>query len=352
MFHTWAQTAKEGYLVYKDFPAPYAPLFSYITAIPLFAYDHPNAILFLMVLIEIIILYFNFQYFSRKLNKFQSLYYSILYLCLPASFVLSVLSGQEDIWMWGIILLTLIVAQKTENALWIGISLAIGMLVTKVLFVFAIIIAFFLVNNKIKYLLGLALIGLPTLAILVYLGGDSFLLPIQEANNPRTPNIWSIINPFIEVYKRIGIKNLNLIGLISNVLIISVLSLKAKIGKIPFSKALPVIWIVSNLWLMFIQQSSLANYCYIFLMPMVFIFAKIENRKYLIATLLFSFACTVQAPIWWGQKMPLFQGLDDVLIPINMLEYGLEIFIVGSIIYFCRILIKILFTKNGLNGAF
>jgi hypothetical protein len=348
MFHTWAVTAKDGYFVYRDFKAPYAPLYPYITALPLFIYNHPNSILALMVVIESVILSITYNYFSKKTSISTSLYNSLLYLSLPATFVLSVISGQEDIWMWGVIVVSLWAYNKTFDSLWVGIILGIGMIVTKVIFVFSLPIAFILLSKKIRFLTGLAIIGLPTLAILVYFGGDSFLLPIQEANNPRTPNIWSILNPFFKVYDGIGIKNLNLIGLITNILVIVYLSIKSKNNQ-PFVKAFPLIWIVSTCWLMFIQQSSLSNYCYIFLMPLVFLFT--ENKKALIVALLFSFACTIQPPIWWGQKMPIYNGLTEILKPLNLLEYGLEIFIVGCIIYFCKIIIDTLFTKNGPNGA-
>ncbi|MES2797350.1 MAG: hypothetical protein V4683_15365 [Bacteroidota bacterium] len=346
MFHTWAVTAKNGYFVYRDFYSPYAPLFSYITALPLFFYNHVNSILLLMVVIEVTILTITYRYFANLDSKSHSFYYSLLYLSLPATFVLSVISGQEDIWMWGIIICSLLIYQKTNDSFWVGTILGIGMIVTKVIFVFSLPIAFILLPKKLRLLVGLALIGIPTLCILVYFGGDTFLLPIQEANNPRTPNIWSILNPFLSVYSNIGIKNLNLIGLISNVTIIILLSLKSKIAQITFSKAFPLIWIFSNCWLMFIQQSSLSNYCFVFLMPIIFMFSAQKDLKFLIITLLFSVACTLQPPIWWGQKMPIYANLSDILKPINLVEYILEIFIVGCIIYFCKTIIHTLFSKK------
>ncbi len=351
MFHTWAETAKKGYFVYRDFNAPYAPLFSYITAIPLFIYNHENSILVLMVIIEACILYLTYKYFGAISRKSEALMCSLLYLTLPASFVLSVIGGQEDIWMWGILILSLYFYRRNQDSLWVGVILGIGMIVTKVLFVFALPIAFILINKKIRFIAGLAIIGLPTLAILIYFGGDSFLLPIQEANNPRTPNIWSILNPFLNVYEKIGIKNLNLIGLTTNIFLIIGLSLIAKIKNISFLKSFPLIWIFSNCWLMFIQQSSLSNYCFIFLMPLVFMLFNQKNYIFTLITLLFSFACTVQPPIWWGQKMPIFKNSNELLIPINLLEFSLEIFIVGCIIYFCVTLIKMIFSKTNLNEA-
>ncbi len=351
MFFDWAQAAKTGHLVYRDFRAPYAPLFSYITAIPLFIHNHVNSVLLLMVLIEAVILSFTFHFIQKKITKQQSLLAALLYLTLPATFILSVIGGQEDIWMWGVILVSLIVFENTKNSFWVGVVLGFGMIITKVIFVFCLPIALILLPNKIKYILGLAVIGLPSLAILVYFGGDTFLLPIQEANNPRTPNIWSIINPFIDFYNIIGIKNLNLIGLITNILIISYFSIKAKIKEIPFQKAFPLLWILSNLWLMFIQQSSLSNYCYIFLMPLIFYYYPAKNQINIWLILLFSFACAIQPPIWWGQKMPLYTSWQALTKPINALEYGLEIFIVGCIIYFCINILKTLFGNESPNVA-
>jgi hypothetical protein len=217
MFFTWAKNAKQGDFVYRDFSAPYAPLFSYITAIPLFFHQHQNSILALMVVIEAIILIFTYHYYSDQTNRSEAIYATLLYLTLPATFVLSVIGGQEDIWMWGIILLALYYYKRNQDSLWVGIFLGLGMVVTKVLFVLTIPIAFILLEKKLRYLIGLAIVGLPTLAILVYYGGDSFLLPIQEANNPRTPNFWSILNPFLGVYEKLGTKNLNLFGLLSNI---------------------------------------------------------------------------------------------------------------------------------------
>ncbi len=346
LFHIWAQVAKQGYFVYRDFPAPYAPLFSYITAIPLFLHNHLNSILAEMVFIEIIILAISYKYFSENYGKSTSLYNSALYLSLPASFILSVLGGQEDVWMWGIIVSALYIFQKTKDSFWVGIILGIGMITTKVLFVFCLPIAFILIQNKWRYLIGLAIIGLPTLAILVYFGGDTFLLPIQEANNPRSPNIWSILNPFIKVYDGIGIKNLNLIGLISNLLLVIIFSIKAKLNKISIEKALPLIWVLSNLWLMFIQQSSLANYCYIYLIPLIFYFDNFKNKQFAIMTLFLSFVCAMQPPVWWGEFTPVFKDLNEVLKPMNLIEYILEILIVVSIIYFCINIYKSIFTKS------
>jgi predicted MFS family arabinose efflux permease len=133
--------------------------------------------------------------------------------------------------------------------------------------------------------------------------------------------------------------------------LISCLSIFAKIKKINFEIAFPLIWIFSNCWLMFIQQSSLSNYCYIFLMPIMFLFSSNKSPNFIIITLLFSFACTIQPPIWWGQKMPIYKDATDLLIPINMVEYSLEIFIVGCIIYFCGRIFKTISKTKHLNGA-
>jgi hypothetical protein len=333
MFYEWAVLAKKGAFVYRDFDSPYAPLFSYITAIPLYFYNSANTIVLLMVLIEVGILIMTFYFYSEIYGKNISLYVSLLYLSLPATLILSVVSGQEDVWMWGIIILAMLVYNYRPDSLLVGLIFGIGMITTKVLFVFALPIALILLPNKIRYLIGLAVIGLPTLAILVYYGGDSFLLPIQQANDPRNPNFWSIINPFFNVYKILGIKLLNIIGLVSNIILVVALSIKAKELKKTFNEALPLIWLISSLWVMVIQQSSLSNYCFVYLMPLIFIYASSKKNNLII--LLLSFACTIQPPLWWGLKMPTFNHISDLRLPLNALEYILEILIIGCIVYFC-----------------
>ncbi len=334
MFYNWAQLAKKGAFVYRDFDSPYAPLFSYITAIPLYIYNSANTIVLLMVLIEVAILVLTYIYFNETIGKATSLFYSLLYLTLPATFILSVFGGQEDIWMWGIIVFALIIQRHFNDSFWVGIIFGLGMITTKVLFIFALPIGFILLNKKIRYLTGLMLIGLPSLFILVYFGGDSFLLPIQQANDPRNPNIWSIINPFFNSYKILGIKALNLIGLLSNVFLIIWLSLKAKQQNKTFNEAMPIIWVLSSCWIMIIQQSSLCNYCFVYLMPLLFYYS--TNLKTILIILFFSIACSLQPPIWWGLKMPSYNSLNDLRNPLSLVEYLLEIFIIGCIFYFCK----------------
>ena len=64
-----------------------------------------------------------------------SVYYALIYLLLPATFILSVLGGQEDILMWGALVFSLLLFRRKENFILLGISLGIGLLVTKALFV-------------------------------------------------------------------------------------------------------------------------------------------------------------------------------------------------------------------------
>jgi hypothetical protein len=112
-----------------------------------------------------------------------------------------------------------------------------------------------------------------------------------------------------------------------------------------------LIWILSNCWIMIIQQSSLSNYCYVYLMPMVFIFIREKSKSFTAILLLFSIACAIQPPIWWGLKMPIYNDLNAFNKSINLVEYLLEIFIIVCIIYFCKIIINQILLKKHFNVA-
>jgi hypothetical protein len=333
MFYDWAQMAKSGAIVYKEFPSPYGPLFSYITALPLFIWNAPEALILLMILVECLAVWLTYKYI---LPTAQSHYYVVLYLLLPSTIVLSVLGGQEDVWIWLLFVLSILAYTSKKSDLALGIGMGVALVVTKVLFVLLLPFSFFWVKNKIKFVLGLLLVGIPTLAILYYVGEWSFLLPIQQANDPRTPNIWSVLNPFFQVYHNIGIKVLNFSGLASLVwagVYIVIKQKKVENNTIP---SLIHAFVVTFMVMMLLQQSSLANYVYMFLLPWVLYLMPTYSRHKTHLVLLLSVATVVQPALWWGLKMPIYSGPKELLEPYKLIEYCLEILIVGCLLYFCR----------------
>ncbi|MFN8356523.1 MAG: hypothetical protein U0Y10_18855 [Spirosomataceae bacterium] len=339
MFYNWASAAKQALLVYRDFDSPYAPFFSYTTALPLFLWDTPNALVFLMAFAEGIVLWLQLTIQTHNQQTISTtLWEIIIYLLLPLPFVMVVLSGQEDIWMWGFCLAALWSWQRKHDELLIGIWMGLALLFTKVLFILVIPGVFFILKRKVRFVLGMAAVGLPVLLWLVAVSGDAFLLPIKQAADPRTPNIWTILNPFTAILIKSNIPTLNTLGLFLLIATSSLIGLRLR--KVSFSVALPTLWILVYGVMMIVQQSSLSNYAFIYMLPLVSICLNNWQLKHFVILLIFNCLLVVQPPIWWGLNMPLFDQLSDLAIPINLLEYLLEILIIGTIVYFCNLVWK------------
>jgi hypothetical protein len=332
MFFDWAEMAKAGAIIYKDFPSPYAPLFSYVTAIPLFLWHTPEALVLLMIMVECLAVWISYKYL---LNHKESHFYAILYLLMPSSMVLSVLGGQEDVWIWLFFVLSILAYKKWNSSVVLGIGMGFGLVFTKVLFILLLPFSFFWIKDKVKFVLGLLLVGIPTLSILYSLGQWSFLLPIQQANDPRTPNIWSILNPFFNVYHNFGIKVLNYTGLLSLVWAGVYIVLKKKQVFKGENIGLILAFITTFMVMMLVQQSSLANYIYMYLLAMILYVAPTFTKKQFILLLVLSIATVVQPAIWWGLKMPIYKSYHELQEPLKLIEYLLEILIVACLLYFC-----------------
>lgn len=344
MFYDSALGALKLGFVYRDFETAYSPIFPYLTALPLLIWNSAKAIVLEMVLVEGIILWFTYKYYKNSLGN----YYLLLYLMLPAPFVFSILGGQEDIWMWAFVLWTCFILRKNSNWLLAGIIMGLGLLTTKALLVLYLPALFIFAKKPWQFMLGLLIVGIPSLAFMYYHSELLFLSPIQQANDPRTPNIWSVLHPLTNGLVPIGPKILNWVGLITIQALGIFFALKSKKTSKPHY-FLVFLFLIISAWLMIIQQSSLSNYAYVFLMPMVFFFGEQTNKKWLVSLLLLNLLVVIQPPIWWGIGMPIFHSLSDLNSGYKVLEYITEIGIVVLLFTFLRIIIKNFKTTNNSN---
>jgi hypothetical protein len=329
MFFESARAAQQGLFVYRDFESAYSPLFAYFTALPLYCWYSPEAIILLMIVIEGFCLWFTYRYFNTQ----SALFYSLIYLLLPAPFVLVVLGGQEDLWMWAFVLWAIWASRKPNFELGLGVILGLGLLSTKALFVLLLPGVFLFVNHRFKLVVGLLLVGIPALLVMYWQSGLLFLSPIQQANDPRTPNIWSILHPLTDGLIPLGPKYLNWIGLLSILTLSSFMGLRMR-QRVAFGSFFPVYFIVTYVWLMVIQQSSLANYAYIYLMPLLFWHSRLQSTVHWFTLCLFNVVVVIQPPVWWGLGMPCFHTLAELTKPVHLLEFILEILLVLCLIKF------------------
>ncbi len=328
MFYESALGAKRFGFVYRDFESAYSPLFAYITALPLFLWNSPKAIILFMIIVECAIVWFTINHYKSK----YALKLGILYLLLPGSFVFSVLGGQEDIWMWLFILIGIYFSKIKEKPFYLGLALGFGLLITKALLVLYIPAILVFSKKPLHIFYGLLLIGIPSLCFLYLHSEFLFLSPIQQANDPRTPNIWSVIHPLSNGFIPIGPKILNWLGLFTIQSLGIYFAVKLK-NRIPMSEFLLYNFLIISIWLMIIQQSSLANYAYVYLLPLIFFLKLEKSKKAMLLLLFFNVLIIVQPALWWGLKMPVFHSLSEINLPFEKIEYSLEVLILGMLFW-------------------
>ncbi|WP_266369155.1 hypothetical protein [Tellurirhabdus rosea] len=348
VFFDAALQASRGQVVYRDFWSPYSPLFAYMTALPVLFWQSAKAVVALMILMEGLALWLTWRFYRPLLGR-DALIRVLVYLMLPGPLVLCVLGGQEDIWMWLFVVISALVWQRTRNSFWVGVVMALALITTKALAVLLVVSLFFLVERPFKYLAGLLLVGIPSFALLVWLVGEKFLTPLMFADMPFAPNLWTVVSPIIGDFRPYA-KTLSWVGLAATMGVACLAAAFLK-QKTTYEKALPVLFSLCFSFMMFFHKSSFSNYAFIFMMPFVLGILNLSSRRQLLALLLFNAAVVVQPTYWWGLGTPVFTNWAMVLTPRHLIEYGMELTVVGCLVYFLVLLYRNLVYQPGRLGS-
>ncbi|MHA8050987.1 hypothetical protein V7S79_07710 [Aquirufa sp. ROCK-SH2] len=321
IFFDSAKGALNGGFVYRDFQTVYSPLFPYLISIILPFWYHSKAIVLVLILFELVAVYLTYILSNDEYKYVKILFY----LSLPTGLVFSVLGGQEDILMWGFISVVLLVFQGRKRHFLSGVLLGFGCLFTKFLFIL-IIPAFLLYLKKWKtFLIGMSMVGLISFYVLYHNSGFAFLGPLNEANIPRTPNLWSFLHTITNGISPFGQKYLNWIGLIFIELLVITISLRyKKIHSLPLF--IQGVFIQLFVFLMIIQQSSYANYAYVFILPLIFYieFDSFLERSFFLGL---NILLVIQPAIWWRNGLPYINSYVDLMNPIKLILFLMEIYI-------------------------
>ncbi|MGA0557188.1 hypothetical protein ACO2Q8_11080 [Larkinella sp. VNQ87] len=338
VFYEAAVNAMQGKVVYRDFWTPYSPLFPYMTTLLVWFWNSAKAIVLLMVLMEGLTLWLTWTaYRSETRDSFLRL---LTYLTLPGPMVLCVLGGQEDIWMWLFGVISVLVWQRTRDSFWIGVVMALALITTKALAVLIVVPMLFLIDKPLRYILGLALTGLPALGILVALVGYKFLTPLAFADLPFAPNLWTILSPLLgdlRPYARI----LSWVGVGLTIIISSLGAIILK-QRMSYAKALPVLWSLTFCFMMFIHKSSFGNYAFIYLLPMLINVIDLKNVRQVAVLILFNALVVVHPTFWWRLGTPVYTHWKSLNAPAYWIEYTMELATMGCLLYFLVIIYRII----------
>jgi hypothetical protein len=332
-FWDMASKASQGQIVYRDFWSPYSPLYSYFLAIWVKVWYSPKMVVFAMIVVDAIALLLSYHFFRPFQSRGISLFNAIIYLILPGSLILCVIGAQEDVWMWLFVILAYLVRERTLRTEWFAAILAIGLLMTKAIFILIFVPLFILEKEKIRFVVPIAVIGVVSLLILYPIVGLEFLQPLGEAQTLRAPNIPSVLNPWFFNEIGVGEKFWNWIGLTISVGLACIAAWRLRHAD--FRIMLSRVWIVLYASMMIVQQSAYSNYIFLFLIPLVFDVIKWRSKTQVTLFFIFNLLCVVHPSFWWRLGMPCYMTPADTFASSDLLiDYAMQVSIVLLTAYF------------------
>jgi hypothetical protein len=321
-----AEGAKNGGFVYRDFWSYHAPLYAYIISLPVWIWHNARAIVLFMVLMETGILWLTYQTYKEKSVK--ALQLAVVYLMLPAAFMYILVDGQEEVWFWGAALLIwrYTIKNKENYEVGAGLLYALMLLTIKVTFIFLLPALLVVVKRPVKMLLTMAAVGIPAVGFLYWQIGDLFLMPIRHTEQLMTPNLFSVMRPWVELVFHIDEKKstmINWFGLLFTVFVPVYMAFKARHRHV--SEVLPGIFIACFVCMMIFQASAMGAYVIAYLMAALFEIIDIRKTGHIAVLLVLNWLTVVQPFVWVYIGQPAYTTPAMFGNPLLLLEYLLQI---------------------------
>jgi hypothetical protein len=325
--------AKTLKVMYRDVYCPYGPLFGYWMSIPLFFWNNSKVLILHLTLIELLAVWLTYRFYEEKQTRGERLFRSLFYMMLPVPFVFTIMSGQEDVWLWLFALLALQVMVRKQSDYLCGLVLALGLLSTKAVFILVVIPFLLLTRRPVAFIAGLATLGLPTLVYLYLETGFLFLeQPLEEGSYLKAPNWASLLHPWTSTFINPSLSVWNYVGLLIS-LVVGILIIQ-KVRSRDYSKYFPLFFIATFSVMTVVQKNAVANYAYLFMLPLVFRFVNFHNRQEVFWLILFNVIAAVHPSFWWRIGQPYYETVGDIFAkPVFMLEYAMEMYLIGYLLH-------------------
>jgi hypothetical protein len=319
--------ASQGMVVYRDFWSPYSPLYAYFLGIWLKIWYDPKMIVLTMAVMDGVALYVSWHFFRPFQSRGIFLFNALAYYVLPGALVLCIVGAQEDVWMWLFVALAYLARERKVSVMWYSFILAIGLLMTKAIFVLILIPLFLVEKEKVRFMIPMVIVGVISLAVLYPLVGWEFTQPMDEAQTLRAPNIPAILNPWFNNQIGVGEKFWNWIGLAASVGLGCLAAWRLRTAD--FRIMLSRVWVVLYATMMVVQQSAYSNYIFLFLIPLVFYVINWKSPLQVIMLLIFNILCVVHPSYWWRLGMPCYMSPADIVSSHELLtDYLMQVAIV------------------------
>ncbi|MGV3558804.1 hypothetical protein [Larkinella arboricola] len=326
-------SAKALEVPYRDVVNPYSPFYGFWMAIPLLFWNNTKALVLFLTLIEFLAVWLTYRTYDGLLSRGERLFRALFYLMLPVPFCMSVLSGQEDVMLWIFALLAIVVLKRYNNDYLCGLLLALGILSTKAVFILVLLPFFLLSRRPLPFMAGLATLGLPVFVFLYLKTGVLFIeQPLLEGAYLKAPNWASVLHPWISGFTNFELSIWNYAGLLIS-LLVGIQTLRLR-GQHDYRTYFPLFYIATFSIMTVVQKNAIANYAYLFMLPLVVQMLDFRNRTALILLVLFNILAAVHPSFWWRIGQPYYQSVSEILSRSDYtLDYGMELFIIGYLLY-------------------
>ncbi|GAB3906586.1 hypothetical protein GCM10028803_39150 [Larkinella knui] len=332
-YYRIGSSAKSLEIPYRDVNNPYSPFFGFWMAIPLMLWNNTRSLVLFLTLIELLAVWLTYQTYQDVMPRRERLFRVLFYLLLPVPFVMSILSGQEDVALWIFALLAVVLLKRDGNEYLCGLVLALGILSTKAVFILIILPFFLLSRRLVPFMAGLATLGLPVLIFLYIKTGMLFIeQPLEEGKYLKSPNWASVLHPWTSGFINPDLSVWNYAGLVL-CLLVGAQMLRLR-GKHDYRTYFPLFYIATFSIMTVVQKNAVANYTYLFMLPLVFQMVDFRNRSALLFLVLFNVAAAVHPSFWWRIGQPYYRTVGEIFNnPVYALDYAMEVFIVSYLLY-------------------
>lgn len=322
----WPQAlqAQQGQLVYRDFGSHYSPFFAYILAGAIFLWNDPRAIVLLMVIIEGLALLVTYLLFFKETRNPGCIRAALIYLMLPAPFLLKLLGGQEEVWMWLAAMPFFWFAIQGRPLLAASVAM-VGFLVTKALFVLVLILPILVMRKPLMYMTGLGAIGSITFLPLWFFVGNDLFMPLSEGSSVSPPNLWFTINALSGGLIPLGNPVLSFTGL-GLTLALSCMFFWVHREQICDSiQGYAIGWIFLFCCLMLLSPKSLGNYVAIYLMPLTFLVVLLHDRFAFYLMLVLNVLASIQTSLWYRLGSPTHTNFSFLTNIPELLDFTMQL---------------------------
>lgn len=323
-FFPWAVAAADGQVVYHDFQNDYGPLFPYVLGFSVRLWQDPRAVILTMLAVDLGTLIATYWLFAKEMILPQRTFASLLYLLSPATFILILLGGQEDVWLWGatVFVIALILRAKPFMA---GMAAALGLLLTKAFLLLYILPLLLITPRQTRYLGGLAALGLIALLPMWLIIGPDLWMPLRQASNWSPPNIWFLLNAATGGIVAVNTPGLTYISLLLVALGNCLFMWQHRAAFSNSAGAYAAAWTFVFCLFMLLSPKSFGNYAGIFLLPLTFLIVQKRDKLGFGLMVLLNILVSIQPSLWFRIGSPMHLNYSYLNDGAELLELGLEL---------------------------